>query len=146
MSRYLVGRIEAHPKITVTTGARVSALPGQRQLEAVTVHDGDGHRRTIPAAGLLCSIGASPSATFLDGVARDDHGFVRTDRDLGAGHRDVAWDLLGRPPLPYQTSVPGLLAAGDVRSGSVKRVAAAVGEGAAAVSAIHTALASSGRR
>jgi len=146
MSRYLIGRIEAHPKVSVATGARVSALHGRRQLEAVTVHDGDGQHVTMAAAALFCFIGASPSTTFLEGVTRDEHGFVRTDRDLAADQLDVAWDLLGRRPLPYETSVPGVFAAGDVRSGSVKRVAAAVGEGSAAVTAIHTALASSGRR
>jgi len=144
--RYLIDRIQAQPQITVVTGARVSTLHGKRQLEAVTVRDGQEQDRTIGAAGLFCFIGASPSTTFLDGVARDDHGFVITDPDLPADRLDVAWDLLGRPPLPYETSVPGLFAAGDVRSGSVKRVAAAVGEGSAAVSAIHTALTSSGRR
>ena len=146
MSRYLIGRIEAHPTITVATGAHVSALHGERQLEAVTVRDAHGQDDTVRAAGLFCFIGASPSTTFLEGVVRDDHGFVCTDRDLAADHLDIAWDLLGRPPLPYETSVPGLFAAGDVRSGSVKRVAAAVGEGSAAVSAIHSALSSTGRR
>ena len=144
MSRYLIGRIDAHPGIHVQRQASVVALHGTAILEAVTLRAADGRDETVTCSGLFCFIGASPAADFVGDVTRDDRGFVRTDRDLRPEDLGVAWDLIGRAPLPYECSVPGLFAIGDVRSGSVKRVAAAVGEGSAAVSAVHTALATSG--
>jgi thioredoxin reductase (NADPH) len=74
-------------------------------------------------------------------AALDDRGFVLTDRSLGREHLNGRWDALGRSPLPFETSHPGLFAVGDVRSGSTKRVAAAVGEGSAAVRSVHDYLA-----
>jgi thioredoxin reductase (NADPH) len=74
-------------------------------------------------------------------AALDDQGFVLTDRSLGREHLDGRWEAIGRSPLPFETNHPGLFAAGDVRSGSTKRVAAAVGEGAAAVRSVHSYLA-----
>ena len=74
-------------------------------------------------------------------VALDDRGFVLTDRSLGREHLNGRWEALGRSPLPFETSHPGLFAVGDVRSGSTKRVAAAVGEGSAAVRSVHDYLA-----
>ena len=78
-------------------------------------------------------VGLSPPSTI--------EGFVLTDRSLGREHLDGRWEALGRPPLPFETSHPGLFAVGDVRSGSTKRVAAAVGEGSAAVRSVHEYLA-----
>ena len=145
MSRYLIGRIQAHPLITVRTRAQVVALQGATRLEAVTIEDiKHGGERTVRSAALFCFIGATPSAGFVADVACDQKGFVRTDRDLDTGDLGFVWQLLGRRPLPYETSVPGVFAVGDVRSGSVKRVAAAVGEGSAAITSVHRAVASPG--
>ena len=138
MSRYLVGRIEAHPGITVRTRTRVTALHGERRLTAVTLTDAEGCARSHEAGGLFCFIGAVPASAFLSGVALDENGFVRTDRDLLAHELTASWELLGRPPLPFETSIPGVFAVGDVRHGSVKRVAAAVGEGSAVVGVLYS--------
>ena len=138
MSRYLVGRIEAHPGITVRTGTRVTALHGDRGLSAVTLTDADGAARAQEARGLFSFIGATPASGFLTGVALDEDGFVRTDHDLPEHELPPSWDLLGRRPLPFETSIPGVFAVGDVRHGSVKRVAAAVGEGSAVVGVLYS--------
>lgn len=90
----------------------------------------------------MAFIGADPAAGWLSGrAALDEQGFVLTDRSLGEAHLDERWNALGRQPLPFETSHPGLFAVGDVRSGSTKRVAAAVGEGSAAVRSVHEYLA-----
>lgn len=141
MSRYLIDRVQAHPRITVCTGSQVTALQGQGQLESVQVTNADEHC-TVECGAVFSFIGAEPASGWLSGCAAlDDHGFVLTDRDLRAEHLDEAWTTLGHAPLPYETSRPGLFAVGDVRSGSTKRVAAAVGEGSACVSSIHAYLA-----
>ncbi len=89
--------------------------------------------------GLFCFIGAVPSTAWLNGVALDEDGFVLTGQDLPEDRLD-GFELLGRRPLPFETNVPGIFAAGDVRWGSMKRVAAAVGEGASAVRSVHQAI------
>ena len=137
MSRYLVQRIEAHPGISVRTGCRVTALHGEPGLTAVTLTQADGAVHTQEARGLFCFIGATPASGFLTGVALDEDGFVKTDRDLLPRELTSAWELLGRRPLPYETSIPGVFAVGDVRHGSVKRVAAAVGEGSAVAGMLY---------
>jgi hypothetical protein len=91
--------------------------------------------------GLFCLIGAEPATEWLSGVAVDEDGFIRTDRDLTSQDLSATWSLLGRARLPYETSVPAVFAAGDVRSGSMKRVASAVGEGASTIRSVHLALA-----
>jgi thioredoxin reductase (NADPH) len=137
MSRYLVDRIEADPRIHVQTNARVSGLDGERSLASVRITTADGDT-TLPCAALFSFIGAEPSAAWLSQCAAlDDRGFVLTDLSLGEEHLGDRWAVLGRPPLPFETSHPGLFAAGDVRSGSTKRVAAAVGEGSASVRSVH---------
>jgi thioredoxin reductase (NADPH) len=137
MSRYLTDRIDAHPHISVRTGAQITGLVGDPDLSAVAITDGDGTTE-IPCAGLFSFIGADPSSSWISGCASfDDRGFVLTDRALGPEHLDERWDALDRLPLPFETSHPGLFAVGDVRSGSTKRVAAAVGEGSACVGAVH---------
>ena len=103
----------------------------------MTLTDTDGSSRTQEAGGLFCFIGATPATAFLSGVALDENGFVRTDRDLLEQELTPSWELLGRPLLPFETSIPGVFTVGDVRHGSVKRVAAAVGEGSAVVGVLY---------
>ena len=137
MSSYLVDRIVDDPRIDVHTGTQVVGLHGGDTLEAITL--AGAVAGTFECRGLFCFIGAEPATDWLSEVERDDHGFVHTGADvitLGDPWRD-----LGRMPLPFETSVPRVFAAGDVRRGSMKRVAAAVGEGSSAVASVHRALA-----
>ena len=137
MSRYLVERIEAHPGVTVRTGSQVTGLRGDRWLGSVSI-EGPAGGGWQACSGLFSFIGAEPASDWLSACAAlDDHGFVLTDVHLDAGHLDDRWQVQGRAPLPYETSHPGLFAVGDVRSGSTKRVAAAVGEGSACVGSVH---------
>jgi thioredoxin reductase (NADPH) len=137
MSRYLTDRIDAHPAITVRTETQISGLVGDPDLRAVQMTGADGETE-VPCAGLFSFIGAEPSSDWISGCAAfDERGFVLTDRALGPDHLDERWAALGRLPLPFETSHPGLFAVGDVRSGSTKRVATAVGEGSACVGAVH---------
>jgi thioredoxin reductase (NADPH) len=141
MSRYLVDRVLAHPRIEVDTGAEVTDLDGRQHLETidVTYRDRDEVSR-YTCSGLFCFIGATPATDWLSGLVLDRNGFVLTDTALDRAGLSKAWQLLGRTPLPYETSVPAIFAAGDVRSGSMKRVAAAVGEGASAIRSVHQAI------
>jgi thioredoxin reductase (NADPH) len=136
MSRYLVDRIEAHPRVQVHVGKTVTALRGDPVLEGVTVSTPDTSV-DLDCSALFSFIGADPNSSWLPQVAVDEHGFVLTDRALSAEGLGQEWSALGRSPLPYETSKPGLFAVGDLRSGSTKRVAAAVGEGSAAIRSIH---------
>jgi thioredoxin reductase (NADPH) len=139
MSQYLIERIDADPNIHLLSRVEVQELAGGERLERVTVSNTKtGERQTIPCVGLFCFIGARPATDWLGStVLLDPDGFVLTDRQLsgplGVGASD---------PLPFETSVPGVFAAGDVRHGSMKRVAAAVGEGSSAVRSVHERLAS----
>jgi thioredoxin reductase (NADPH) len=137
MSSYLADRIEAHARITVRTRSECVALHGEATLEGVTVTNADGDV-DIPAVALFSFIGADPGSDWLSGkAATDAAGFLRTDRALEAEDLGDLWEAAGRTPLPFETSRPGLFAVGDVRSGSVKRVASAVGEGSAAIRSVH---------
>ncbi|HUE60164.1 MAG TPA: FAD-dependent oxidoreductase, partial [Acidimicrobiales bacterium] len=141
MSRYLVDRLENHPDIEVRARTTIAGLEGDQALRAVRTAGPDGEE-TLACAGLFSFIGAEPSSTWLSGCAAlDKRGFVLTDRALGKAELDQRWTALGRQPLPFETSYPGLFAVGDLRSGSTKRVAAAVGEGSAAVRSVHEHLA-----
>jgi thioredoxin reductase (NADPH) len=141
MSRYLVDRIVEHPRIAVRTSAQVTGLDGGDELERVVLADPSGST-IVACGGLFSFIGADPSSAWLSGCAAlDEHGFVLTDRSLTDDQLDARWEALDRAPLPFETSHPGLFAVGDVRSGSTKRVAAAVGEGSAAVRSVHEYLA-----
>jgi thioredoxin reductase (NADPH) len=141
MSQYLVDRVAAHPRITIRTGTVVSDLDGDSTLQFVGLTSRDGDHR-LPCAGLFSFIGAEPASSWLAGnAALDDRGFILTDRALDPWMLDQRWDALDRLPLPFETSHPGLFAVGDVRAGSTKRVAAAVGEGSAAVRSVHEYLA-----
>jgi thioredoxin reductase (NADPH) len=138
MSRYLLDRISAHPGIDLHLGAQVRALHGDGSLEAVSIDDTTG---AVDAQALFVFIGADPCTPWLgSSVATDEDGFLLTGNDIQVTHLDPAGGS-ARPPLPLETSRPGVFAAGDVRSGSVKRVASAVGEGAMAVRMIHEYLA-----
>ena len=141
MSRYLVDRIAAHERIEVRANTTVIDLDGDETLRSVRLAGGGGET-TLSCAAVFSFIGADPSSEWLSGCAAlDDRGFVLTDRSLDDEHLDRRWELLGRSPLPFETSHPGLFAVGDIRSGSTKRVAAAVGEGSAAVRSVHEYLA-----
>jgi thioredoxin reductase (NADPH) len=138
MSQYLIERIESDLKIDLLTGVEVQGLVGGDHLEQVVFGDlATGKQQTTPCAGLFCFIGARPATDWLgDGVLLDHDGFVLTDRQLSEP------PMAGRSgPLPFETSVPGVFAAGDVRHDSMKRVAAAVGEGSSAVRSVHERLA-----
>ena len=140
MSNYLVDRIANHPRVQVHEGMTVTALDGDPTLERITVSGSDQHAE-VECTSLFSVIGAEPNSGWLDGVAVDEHGFVLTDRALDHSALGDAWCAMGRRPLPYETSRPGLFAVGDLRSGSTKRVAAAVGEGSAAIRSVHEHLA-----
>ena len=140
MSRYLVDRLLANPRITVRGGTEVTRLGGEHALESISMTGPAGEISDQACGGLFCFIGAEPATSWLTGVALDDHGFVRTDVDITSDELGETWSALGRRPLPFESSVPGVFAVGDVRHGSMKRVAAAVGEGASAVRSVHTAI------
>jgi thioredoxin reductase (NADPH) len=142
MSHYLIERVEADPRIEVVTQTEVRALAGEEHLKEVTLeHTPTGERRTVECSGLFCFIGAEPATQWLsDCVKLDRAGFVLTDRSLPETVRTGA-DFTTRAPLPFETSLPGVFAVGDVRQGSLKRVAAAVGEGSSAVRSVHEYLA-----
>jgi thioredoxin reductase (NADPH) len=140
MSSYLVDRIEAHPRVRVHVGATITALSGEPTLRQIAIAKGDDEL-TVDCTALFSFIGAEPNSAWLDGVAVDEHGFVLTDRALERSALGDAWCGMGRRPLPYETSWPGLFAVGDLRAGSTKRVAAAVGEGSAAIRSVHEHLA-----
>ncbi len=138
MSQYLIERIDADPKIDLMTGVEVKALTGRDHLEGATLaHKQTGREHEIACAGLFCFIGALPATAWLDGcVLLDNDGFILTDRQLpGPLSAEI-----GRA-LPFETSRLGVFAAGDVRHGAMKRVAAAVGEGSSAVRSVHERLA-----
>jgi thioredoxin reductase (NADPH) len=138
MSDYLVKQLEATPNIDVRLGTRVLEGRGKSHLEALTlVGLMTGRQEEVPAAAVFVLIGAEPHTEWLRGVmALDERGFVLTGRDIPP----PVWPA-PRPPLPFETSVPGVFAAGDVRYGSVKRVAGAAGEGSVTVGSVHRYLA-----
>ncbi|MGD0380183.1 MAG: FAD-dependent oxidoreductase [Acidimicrobiales bacterium] len=144
MSRYLIERIDANPRIEVLARTEVRALVGTTHLEQATLeHTPTQTRRNVNCGGLFCFIGAEPSTSWLsDTMALDRNGFILTDRDLA--DTDASYPTFaGRDPLPFETSMMGVFAVGDVRHGSLKRVAAAVGEGSSAVRSVHEHLTTS---
>ncbi len=136
MSQYLVDRIRKAPNITVRTGVELSGVSGDRHLECVRIRNlQSGAVEAIEAAAVFIFIGVAPrTEVFADFVCRDEKGFIITGPDL-RGVRS-GWPL-ARDPYLFETSVPGVFAAGDVRAGASRRVAAAVGEGSAAVFSVH---------
>lgn len=149
MSAYLVDRLRSHPRVNLRTSTTITALHSDNTLSAVTLTDiADGQSEKMECGGLFCFIGADPATGWLSesGVATDDHGFVLTDSGLDGDTGSLdAYAVLGRSPLAFETSVPGVFAVGDVRLGSMKRVAAAVGEGASAVHSVHAAIGAGAR-
>jgi len=139
MSQYLIDQIKKTPNIQVETHSQVVEVHGDGHLEAVSIHCGDSDKTdTLPTNLLSIFIGAEPNTDWLAGVVeRDERGFILTGADLmHDGKRPSGWPL-GRDPYWPETSVPGIFAAGDVRHGSVKRVASGVGEGSIAVQFTH---------
>jgi thioredoxin reductase (NADPH) len=141
MSSYLADRLTADPRVTIHTATEVTELTGTTSLAQITLTDvaSDGSWQQ-PCYGLFCFIGADPATDWLHGVVLDSAGFIRTDTQLDPDALGATWAALGRTPLPFETSIPAVFAAGDVRLDSVKRVASAVGEGASAVRSIHAAI------
>jgi len=150
MSQYLVDRIKSTSNIRVRLRTTVVEVHGENRLEAITVFDAAKNKQeTLPTTALFIFIGALPHTDWLkEIVERDDHGFILTGSDLlqekGNGHLHGSWKLK-RDPFWLECSQPGIFAVGDVRHGSVKRVAAGVGEGATAVQFIHQYLGSAER-
>ena len=139
MSRYLVDRIEANPRIEVLLHTEVREVTGDKAVESAVAEDRHtGKRRTLSIAALFVFIGARPGTAWLAGtVALDERGAVLTGRDAAPAAEAERWRHLGRRPLVLETSLPGVFAVGDVRSGSIKRVASAVGEGSMSVHLVH---------
>lgn len=137
MSAYLIDRLADDPRVTVHTQTQVAAIEGEDALERVTLSTGEA----IDCAGMFCFIGAEPATSWLEGIATDDRGFLVTGTDVPLEAAAACLGLHGRDPLPFETSVPFVFATGDVRKGSMKRVAAAVGEGSSAVASVHRAFA-----
>jgi thioredoxin reductase (NADPH) len=140
MSQYLIDQIAATPNISVRCHANVVEAHGETHLKAITIEDAET-RATLPTRSLFIFIGAQPHTDWLAGkLERDEHGFILSGPDLlRDGRRPLrsgGWDI-ARDPFLLETSVPGVFVAGDVRRGSVKRVASSVGEGAIAVQLIH---------
>jgi thioredoxin reductase (NADPH) len=138
MSRYLVDRIQTHDRIEIRTGAEVTEARGDERLGSVVIRD-DAHGQEIEggADALFVMIGGRPMTSGVEGwLRRDEHGFLVTGPDLLRDGEQPAWPL-ARAPLFLESSQPGLFVAGDVRHGSIKRVASAVGEGAMAVALVH---------
>jgi thioredoxin reductase (NADPH) len=144
MSRYLTQRITEHPKIELHLETELQSLEGDSHLERVTWFDrSSGEKMTHDIRHVFVMAGASPRCDWLRGcVALDPQGFILTGRDLDPVLADAPqkWPL-GRPPQMLETSLPAVFAVGDIRSGNVKRVASAVGEGAISIHLVHRALA-----
>jgi thioredoxin reductase (NADPH) len=139
MSQYLIEQIAETPNITVKTHTSAIEAKGETSLEAITIHNSlTGETQTVPATSLFIFIGAVPRTEWLDGVIkRDDRGYIITGPDLQKdGQRIKGWTL-ERDPFLLETNIPGIFAVGDVRHGSVKRVASGVGEGSICVQFVH---------
>ena len=140
MSSYLSRRVETKENIEILYQTEIRRMTGRRKLESVELENtGTGARRTVETPAVFSMIGALPCTGWLPAeIERDDKGFILTGAKVA---QSSAWQKMDRAPGPLETSRPGVFAAGDVRSGSVKRCAAAVGEGGMAVANVHRALA-----
>ena len=141
MSDYLARRVQAQPNIEILYRTEVRKMFGDQRLEQVELENAKtGERQTVKTPAVFSMIGARPCTEWLPPeIERDEKGFIKTGADVAEA---PAWRENERRPAPLETSLPGIFAAGDVRSGSVKRCAAAVGEGGMAVAGIHMSLAS----
>ncbi len=139
MSQYLVDQISSTDNITVRLNSSLVEVEGKTSLETITIlNTVTGEKQTVPAISLFIFIGAQPNTDWLDGlVERDKQGFILSGPDLIRNHCRLRGWALNRDPFLLETSVPGIFVAGDVRYGSIKRVASAVGEGAIAIQLIH---------
>jgi thioredoxin reductase (NADPH) len=137
MSEYLIREIAGAPNVTVRHGAELVSGGGDGRLQHLELRDrSSGEVETVPAAGVFVLIGAEPFTEWLpEAVSRDPWGFILTGSDIGEGWTQE------RPPFLLETSLPGVFAVGDVRQGSVKRVASAVGEGSIVIRLAHEYLA-----
>ncbi len=145
MSSYLSRRVEAHKNIEILFHTQIRRMSGNKTLEEAELEDTKtGERRVVRTPAIFSMIGAVPCTEWLPlEIDRDEKGFIKTGTDVADA---PAWKENKRQPSPLETSLPGIFAAGDVRSGSVKRCAAAVGEGGMAVAGVQTALAASAER
>ena len=141
MSAYLSRRVQAQPNIEIVYRTEIRKMFGDQKLEQVELENTEtGERRTVKTQAVFSMIGARPCTEWLPPeIERDEKGFIKTGAEVADA---PAWRTNKRRPAPLETSLPGIFAAGDVRSGSVKRCAAAVGEGGMAVAGIHISLAS----
>jgi thioredoxin reductase (NADPH) len=140
MSRYLADRVERTPNVRIHTSTEARRLLGSKALDAIVVeNNATGEYDTLEARSMFIFIGAAPHTDWLGGLVElDDGGYIRTGRDVAAAGNGAG---PGREPLLLESSQPGVFAVGDVRSGSVKRVATAVGEGSMAVRFVQEHLA-----
>jgi len=142
MSRYLIRRIEETPNIVLRTRTFIEGLEGAHNLERVRWRNPDGSPTTAEVRHVFLMTGADPNTAWLRNcVAMDEKGFVKTGSEVSPGELAAAGWPLARPPLLFETSLPGIFAVGDVRANSVKRVAAAVGEGSVCSQLVHKVLA-----
>jgi thioredoxin reductase (NADPH) len=142
MSRYLIRRIEETPNIELKTHTWIVALEGTGSLEHVTWKDTAGKVTTVPVRHVFMMTGANPNTAWLERcLALDEKGFVKTGPELLSADLAASRWPLRRPPHLFETNQPGVFAVGDVRAGSVKRVAAAVGEGSVCILLVHRVLA-----
>jgi thioredoxin reductase (NADPH) len=148
MSQYLVDRCEAHPRIRIRTNTRVTRVFGEGKLERIELQDRtSADVEELRADALFILIGGEPTSSCAKGwLQRDEHGFLLTGPDLVEDEVVEGWWTLERGPYYLESSQPGVFFAGDVRHGSVKRVASAVGEGAMAAQLVHRYFAENGRR
>ncbi|MEI9939572.1 MAG: FAD-dependent oxidoreductase [Pseudomonadota bacterium] len=144
MSNYLIRRIEESPNITLHAGSEIVELHGSESLEGVVWRDATGTRTTLPIQHVFSMTGAKPNTAWLQGCLElDEKGFILTGYELSQEAREGVGvpGAFVRPKAEYETSLPRVFAVGDVRSGSMKRVAASVGEGSACISLVHRVLA-----
>jgi thioredoxin reductase (NADPH) len=139
MSSYLSRRVEAKENIEILYQTEIRKMSGGKSLEQVELENAaTGERRTVQTPAVFSMIGAKPCTDWLPPeIQCDEKGFIKTGTSVAHA---AAWQGVGRGPGPLETSYPGIFAAGDVRCGSVKRCAAAVGEGGMAVEGVHDAL------
>jgi thioredoxin reductase (NADPH) len=138
MSEYLTSRILAHPNIIVYENTTIETVNGEAHIESIETQTKGGEKKTIPVSAVFVFIGAEPSHSWLPkAIERDDKGFLKAGIDaLSSGK----WPLKDREPCPLETTMPNVLVAGDIRSGSTKRVGFAVGDGSQAVTCVHVLL------